>query len=421
MENLLYKLDLPALITIITFGAGLIVYYVQKSKEYSDLFIKCASQLHSDNEATQIAGAVMLRAFIRRRKYREKSLLLISSFLKSLPNGNLQKILADALSRCGSAKGHDFQSCNMFDALIKPSQYIRYEITNIGFFKLFRLNFKAADFFEGNLVQFNAKSVNFKRAVFYRALLRNATFRNCILKGANFQESDLSEVRFIGCNLKGAHFKNAKRIEEASVYYKKEKKFVSLIYFLNEEGVFSPKPQIDTIRYKVKEEKKSIFVSRLGVMDSQQELHFNNIKRYISDTYKVNFVTLERDAYRKHGQLSMIQDSMATCSGVVVFAFSRLSVSKGVLCRNMEEPYKQEVQDCSYSSSWLQIETAFAKSMNIPTLIVMEEGVKDEGIWDDFIVKYNTDLLKFKYEGTLDGKPEHKDIIDEWYNRVLLK
>lgn len=128
MENLLYKLDLPALITIITFGAGLIVYYVQRSKEYSDLFIKCASQLHSDNEATQIAGAVMLRAFIRRRKYREKSLLLISSFLKSLPNGNLQKILADALSRCGSAKGHDFQSCNMFDALIKPSQYIRYEI-----------------------------------------------------------------------------------------------------------------------------------------------------------------------------------------------------------------------------------------------------------------------------------------------------
>ena len=84
MENLLYKLDLPALITIITFGAGLIVYYVQRSKEYSDLFIKCASQLHSDNEATQIAGAVMLRAFIRRRKYREKSLLLISSFLKSL-------------------------------------------------------------------------------------------------------------------------------------------------------------------------------------------------------------------------------------------------------------------------------------------------------------------------------------------------
>ena len=286
---------------------------------------------------------------------------------------------------------------------------------------MFRLNFKAADFFEGNLVQFNAKSVNFKRAVFYRALLRNATFRNCILKGANFQESDLSNVRFIGCNLKGAHFKNAKRIEEASVYYKKEKKFVSLIYFLNEEGVFYPKPQIDTIRYKVKEEKKSIFVSRLGVMDSQQELHFNNIKRYISDTYKVNFVTLERDAYRKHGQLSMIQDSMAACSGVVVFAFSRLSVSKGVLCCNMEEPYKQEVKDCSYSSSWLQIETAFAKSMNIPTLIVMEEGVKDEGIWDDFIVKYNTDLLKFKYEGTLDGKPEHKDIIGEWYNRVLLK
>lgn len=415
------ELDVATLITIITFGAGIIVYYVQKSKEYSDLFLKCASQLNSQNESDQIAGAVLMRTFIKRLKYREKALLLISSFLQSLPNGNLQKILADSLSMCKSAKGHDFQSCNMYNALIKPSYYIRYELTKASFFKRLRLNFKAADFFEANLVQFNAKSVNFKGAVFYRALLRDAIFTNCILKDANFQESDLSGTRFKECNLEGADFRNARRISEASVFYEKERRYVPLINFLTEKGVFSSVPEMDKVRYIVEEAKKSIFVSRLGLMDSQQELYYNNILNYISDKFKVNFVSLDRTAYRKYGQLSMIHDNMSKCSGVIVFAFSHLSVAEGVICKNLKEPYKQEIKDCSYSSSWLQIETAFAKSMNIPTLIVMEDGVRDDGIWDDFIVQYNTGLLKFTYEGTLEEQKQHKAIIDSWYNSVILK
>jgi uncharacterized protein YjbI with pentapeptide repeats len=421
MGEVFSELDVATLITIITFGAGIIVYYVQKSKEYSDLFLKCASQLNSQNESDQIAGAVLMRAFIKRRKYREKALLLISSFLQSLPNGNLQKILADSLSMCKSAKGHDFQSCNMYNALIKPSYYIRYELTKVSFFKRLRLNFKAADFFEANLVQFNAKSVNFKGAVFYRALLRDAIFTNCILKDANFQESDLSGTRFKECNLEGADFRNARRISEASVFYEKERRYVPLINFLTEKGVFSSVPEMDKVRYIVEEAKKSIFVSRLGLMDSQQELYYNNILNYISDKFKVNFVSLDRTAYRKYGQLSMIHDNMSKCSGVIVFAFSHLSVAEGVICKNLKEPYKQEIKDCSYSSSWLQIETAFAKSMNIPTLIVMEDGVRDDGIWDDFIVQYNTGLLKFTYEGTLEEQKQHKAVIDSWYNSVILK
>lgn len=421
MGDVFSELDVATLITIITFGAGIIVYYVQKSKEYSDLFLKCASQLNSQNESDQIAGAVLMRAFIKRRKYREKALLLISSFLQSLPNGNLQKILADSLSMCKSAKGHDFQSCNMYNALIKPSYYIRYELTKVSFFKRLRLNFKAADFFEANLVQFNAKSVNFKGSVFYRALLRDAIFTNCILKDANFQESDLSGARFKECNLEGADFRNARRISEASVFYEKEGRYVPLINFLTEKGVFSSVPEMDKVRYIVEEAKKSIFVSRLGLMDSQQELYYNNILNYISDKFKVNFVSLDRTAYRKYGQLSMIHDNMSKCSGVIVFAFSHLSVAEGVICKNLKEPYKQGIKDCSYSSSWLQIETAFAKSMNIPTLIVMEDGVRDDGIWDDFIVQYNTGLLKFTYEGTLEEQKQHKAIIDSWYNSVILK
>lgn len=421
MGEILSRLDVATLITIITFGAGLIVYYVQKSKEYSDLFLKCASQLNSQNESDQIAGAVLLRAFIKRRKYREKALLLTSSFLQSLPNCNLQKILADSLSMCKSAKGHDFQSCNMYNALIKPTHYIRYELTKIGLFKRFRLNFKAADFFEANLVQFNVKSVDLKAAVFYRALLRDATFTNCILKDANFMDADLSGVRFMECDLDGAIFKKAKRLASASVYYEKEHKYVSLIYFLDANGIFSAEPDMTQIRYKVEESQKSIFVSRLGLMDSQQELHYNNIMQYISDKFKVNFVTLDRASYRKHGQLSMIHDSMAKCSGVIVFAFSHLSVAEGVLCPNLKEPNRQVIKGSSFSSSWLQIETAFANVMNIPTLIIMEDGVREDGIWDDFIVQYNTDLLKFTYEGTLEGQDKHKTIIDKWYNRVLLK
>ena len=117
----------------------------------------------------------------------------------------------------------------------------------------------------------------------------------------------------------------------------------------------------------------------------------------------------------------MIHDNMSKCSGVIVFAFSHLSVKEGVICQNLKEPYRQEMKDCSYSSSWLQIETAFAKSLDLPTLIVMEDGVRNDGIWDDFIVQYNTDLMKFTHKGTLEGQDQDKAIIETWYNKVLLK
>ena len=156
-------------------------------------------------------------------------------------------------------------------------------------------------------------------------------------------------------------------------------------------------------------------------MDSQQELHYNNVLNYISKKYKVELVSLDRDSYRKYGQLSMIHDNMSKCSGAIVFAFSQLCVAEGVRCPNLGQPYKEDIKGRSYSSSWLQIETAFAKSMNIPTLIVMEDGVVDDGIWDDFIVQYNTGLLKFTYEGTLEEQKQHKAIIDSWYNSVILK
>lgn len=417
-------LDLSTACALLTLGVGVIVYFVQKSKELSEFFLKCVSLLHSKEEADQIAGAVLLRTFLSKRKYNEKVLQLISSFIFGVPNSGFQKILADGLSMCKRAKGHDFQSCNLYNALIKPKSYIRYELTGFRFWKLFRLNFSGSDFFDANLTQLNAKSVKLKGAIFYRTILCNSTFTNCILKNADFREADMNGTTFKDCNLKGAWFKGAKRINNAFVVSNDNdsKDPVPLIYYLDEDARFSPVPDKTKIRYQPKDGKKTIFVSRLGQMNSQQELHYNNIIKYITDTYKANIVYLDRSAYRKYGQLSMIQDKMADCSGVLVFAFSYLTISKGTIHEELESPERVEInKECSYSSSWLQIETAFANVMRLPTLVVLENNVQDDGIWDDLIVKYNPRISKVRYKGTIEGDHTFKTAIANWYDSVLIQ
>lgn len=422
LKNINWGLDLSTACALLTLGVGVIVYFVQKSKELSDFFLRCVSLLHSKDEADQIAGSILLRTFINKRKYTEKVLQLITSFIYGVPNSGLQKSLADGLSMCKSAKGHDFQLCNLYNALIKPKSYIRYDLSGFRFWKLFRLNFSASDFFEANLSQLNAKSVNFKGAVFYRTILCNSTFTNCIFKNADFREADMNGTTFKDCNLKGASFAAAKRIFNAFVIHEDCKTPIPLIYFLDKDARFTPVPDLTQIRYQPHEGKRSIFVSRLGQMNSQQELHYNNIIKHITQTYNANIVYLDRKTYRKYGQLSMIRDSMANCSGVLVFAFSYLTVDKGAIHDELDSTEKVEINEkCSYSSSWLQIETAFANVMRLPTLVVLEKGVQDDGIWDDLIVKYNPQIKKIRYKGTIEGDHDFKTAIDNWYNSVIIQ
>ena len=374
------------------------------------MFSECTKSLNSDNEVSRITAAILLRTYLNKSRFKKSALNVYVALLRVLPNGIVQKTLADGVGYLQKAKGHDFQKINMHDVLIKPQSYIKYEITENEKYKRSKISMKRADFYRSKITECSIHSVNFDKAVFFETKFYKTTFRNCSFVKADFRSADMNGVKFVDCNLEGAEFKDAKRLDTAFVEVTRkvlddknaaERVKKPLLGFLEEDGKFTYKEHKGT--YKIEKSSKLVFVSRLGLMAPDQQMKYDRLLQYLTDTYELKFVSLDRKEYMNHGQLNTIKDQMELCAGAIVFAFSYLNVEKGV-------------NTTSYTSPWIQIEAAFASSLKLPTLIVMGEGVECDGIFDDKITTQDSLLFKFTYRGGLTDTDY--DVIDDWCYRL---
>lgn len=391
------------------------IFVLQLNKFYSERFISFTNHLHSDKDSERIAAAILLRSYINKCGFRGKTKNIIIGLLKDIHNGKLQKILGDGLSNVDDLSDYDLQEVNLYNVLIKPESYIKYKTTGDISYREERILFRNVDLFKANLVEFNANSVDFSGAIFYETRLCKSRFRNCIFKNASFTSADLNGAKFYDSILDGADFSRARRVSNALIYNEEFKDDVSLIEFLDSNGKFQP-IRNNEILYKEDSQNKHIFVSRLGLMDSSQQMHYDRIIQYLQDMFGINIVYLERKDYVRHGQLSVVKDKMSICSGIIVFAFSYMDITEGIIHKNLMPPNQDIKQSCSFTSPWIQIETALANSMGIPALVMLEQGVISDGILDEMIVKNDSLLYKCTYGGGLSD--QNKSIIAEWYNKI---
>ena len=396
--------------------ATVFIFVIQLIKLNSERFISYTNHLHSEKDSERIAAAIMLRSYINKCGYRGKAESIIIGLLKDIHNGKLQKILGDGLSNARDLSDYDLQEVNLYNVLIKPESYIKYCSTGDLVYKEKRLSFRNVDFYKANLVELNANSVDFTGAIFYESRLCRSRFRNCIFTNASFASADLDGAKFYDSVLDGANFSGARRVSKAIVYKdKNDKQGAPLIEYLDSDGKFCLTRNKE-ILYTEESQQKHIFVSRLGLMDSSQQMHYDRIIQYLKNRYGVHIVYLERKDYVKHGQLSIVKDKMSVCSGIIVFAFSYMDITEGVIHKNLMPPSQAVKHSCSFTSPWIQIEAALANSMGIPALVVMEQGVISDGILDDMIVSNDSLLYKCTYDGGLSDL--NKSVIAEWYDKI---
>jgi len=103
---------------------------------------------------------------------------------------------------------------------------------------------------------------------------------------------------------------------------------------------------------------------------------------------------------------------MAQCSGIIVFAFSQIHIDSGEIVNKTQQICNEE-----YSSPWLHIETAMAKALyDFPVMIITEENISCNGIFDNKIISNDNLMFKINYRGVLSDKDE--SIISHW-NRAV--
>ena len=345
-------------VTLTSFLAAAIVFVYQWLKHMTERFVAYADNLKSDNEVSQITSAILLRSFLRNFLYRRDALNVIISLLRVLERGHLQKTLGDGLSSLLKAKGQDFQKIKLYDVLIKPDSHIQFELTEDVKYKNKRINLVGADFYCSRIEASSINSCNFANAVFFMSVLNGTSFRNCIFRKANFKAADLTGVKFYDCDLTDADFTDAKGLESASIVEYKidmangvsempirsatslskggSKKKIALSVYIDADGrccLYERRETFKAVgsikgRDNPKEGQKKVFVSKLGSMDDNQKQQYDKVLEFLTHTYQVEIVAIDRGEYPDNGQLAMIRNKMKSCSGVLVFAFSFSIVTK---------------------------------------------------------------------------------------------
>ena len=406
-----------------------VVYMVQQQLRYAQFFHDCAKSLQSENPIEQSTAAILLRGFLKRPwwqflykpNYTQETKNLMVSVLNKQISVSLQKTVADGFSYTGHLKGQDMQKVNMVGALIKPYYRIKYELADNPIIKEYykhrRLSMRKADFFHAVLQECSINNVNAKGIVFLSSILCRTSFRNCILKNANFQNSNVLNVKFDEfCKLEGANFKGAVGIDSATKGVKGEKDPRPLIEYLNEEGVFCSKGVLPKNRYVYENEEINIFVSKLGSMDSQQRKYYDSAITTVKKLGNVKIQKIERNEYPPVSQLADVETHLDCCDGCIIFAFEYLNVASGYIHKNVKGNDRKELKNNTYSSPWLHIEAALANGRQIPCLIVYEESLCRDGMFDDTIIQADKNMFSVPYSDTITEK--ERNILHNWYGLV---
>ena len=316
------------------------------------------------------------------------------------------------------ANGLDLQETNLHFISIKPKNRIQFEITGKVKYNSRSIDLRSADLYRSDASESTICNVNFDKAVFYDTLLYGTSFHNCSFRGASFFESDLRGVKFYACDLTGANFDGAKRLSQAFVFEKEkvEKPLKEqLLSYLDADGIFGQKR--NEIVYADKGRNMKVFLSKLGSMDIQKNLDRIAIQNDFETNFKISFDCIERDEYRDSGQLNMIQDTMSHCSGVVVLAFAHMKVLSGEI-RKPREDQMELLSNVLCPSPWMQIETAFARSLGLPCLIISEDdGLLRNGIFDEAVVQNDPSMFFVKFVNGSFSKDD-RAIIQEWVRAV---
>src|ERR1041384_1700088 len=127
--------------------------------------------------------------------------------------------------------------------------------------------------------------------------------------------------------------------------------------------------------------------------------------------------TLGRTQFTSDKPLTTIGELMRRCGGAVILAFERTYISEGFEHRGggSDEKY---LKDSKLTTVWNQIEAAMAYVRQQPLLVLVEEGVRREGLLEG---SYDWFVQSIKLDDSTLATPEFVGTFNHWKGRVEAK
>ena len=155
-----------------------------------------------------------------------------------------------------------------------------------------------------------------------------------------------------------------------------------------------------------------VFVSVGRTFRAEQEVFLTAFEQFLQ-TQGLEPQIVNRNVFSSMQPLKFIEQVMQESAGTVILAFERLYIQEGRDKRGSEA--EKPLQEVKLPTVWNQIEAAMAYTLRQPLLVLVEEGLRSEGLLEtgyDWYVQW----IKFE-PGTLIDR-QFTGIFADWRARV---
>ena len=156
-----------------------------------------------------------------------------------------------------------------------------------------------------------------------------------------------------------------------------------------------------------------VFVSVGGTATKQQE----SFVRAVEDRLRSEGLiphTVGRNTFSADAPLKTIIDLMDKCSGTVVIALERVYFPTGAEKRG--GPGEVPLAEIKLPTPWNQIEAAMGLSRGHPMLVIVESGIRSEGLLEH---GYNWYVQRVKLEAAALNTGEFNGVLASWKQKII--
>jgi hypothetical protein len=126
--------------------------------------------------------------------------------------------------------------------------------------------------------------------------------------------------------------------------------------------------------------KKNVFIS-IGSPFSEQHGKFLDALIDLLRRCDVEPRAIDKTDFSTGNPLKDISRVMRECQGVIVVAFERTYVESGFEKR--KSPLEKPLESVRYTTPWNQIEASMAFALGLPIIVMMERGLREEGLLEE--------------------------------------
>jgi hypothetical protein len=154
-----------------------------------------------------------------------------------------------------------------------------------------------------------------------------------------------------------------------------------------------------------------IFLSVGKTSNERQEKFVLDIEGYLRAN-DLTPQTVGRTYFTSQQPLKAINELMGQCIGSVIIAYERLHIDHGF--DRPGHPEQKEVQKLKLPTVWNQIEAAMAYNFGHPLLVIVEKGLKSEGLLE---VGYDWYVIWSDLDPAMLTEPSFVGAFSDWKRR----